>query len=1366
MSALGITTRAITNLASDDNDTKIPMYQPTSHSDSQEEITPTITDTPVMESSEDISVPMYQPTSHSDGQDDTNNAPSSINLFRDQSDIDLWRNQIKEEDRAAGPEVITETDRLLRDMSEDDQIAIQNLVRKERERHSELLRRDPFSEKRGSIARRKAVIEEIKERGDVFANQVFSDDPLLDTQKENRKHAIKYVDNMMERYGITRDEAFLKILESKTAKNHPNSPLVLYALGVSTEEAADRAALEAANINFGSEAVDAARAKTVENLNSPNLATRHFTRRMFNAGVNLRGMNFIAEVDSILNPVTWVLNTPDNFFKMQKNISKRDSYEVTKEEYDELLTVDSVEITKEDYDKIMKERPELRDQLLTEDVIVEGGEVETKYYKAPYKPYLKYDADKKGYYYKSQEFEALPLAGNTAMLILDAWPAGKLLSIGKKKFTLKQETVNKYSKQSVARQNLLAQRLKTQENNKKIADTNWEDRQRLIEEFEERQSILQGRPVVIHTVVDGKKVLDPEKTRIEGKALAEATHNKTIITKVTEHIKLKELDMTLDDLVVPVDETMLPHVVPKNLDALTAVLKKLQNKNPEYFKKADEVMPNGRKKSLIDQMFEYALDGDIEQTDDLINVLADYGMSIDEFVLMTLGNVSEAGTILGKFAQVIGRKKGLMQREAEIDNKVFEAGFKKFWQNWFVRGENIVRGALVTPWATAMRNLSSAGIRATPEVLINVLEEVVYEFYKTTQASAGDFGIAPFKGLYEAGKKLNPLQGNSAWTNSFGDITSTLNAAETKRTMDFLLEHPQLEHLDSTLFGAVGELRKSMGRGQHTNPIANAADIIYTKAEDAVEYLNGPNRLQEFMVRRGVFLAQLRRKLKNEWGLDLEEEILEKGNLDRILMDASVAADNVSTIRPDGARSIHAILEDATYRALEVTYAKQPDFFFFRDIARFITKTGLTAIPGLTFPRFMFNGIELMGRNMAGAGLPILKMLTGNVKSSADVRAVGENLVGLSAIYAMYQVIEQKDENGKYIQPEDHNLLNVGADVTDKDGNVLPASMNIQGNFPLAQIKYTAQAMRASMNGTFELFDPDFSKASEVFLGDAFRSGQATNLLKDIRAMAVQADSQENKRQSSEVFGRLIGQMGSRIFAPIFQITDLQRAAELKPLEYKDNLPPIETETTLADSIKRSFFQRFGTVDEYDLTTRVNVYGQRGTKNQRVGLAMKVFSGVSLVLADSEEGNYLMSLGKRKGIDYTSRLKDPRARLYQNQMTQNLLPLHVPIAMMYEKFDNENYDKKNKTYKSKFSKELSGKLAALNYIDKAMRNVINNTMEASKAQAGTLGKAIINYRNIPKSKRRQALVKWYTYNDSDPDFTNFVHVQTLINFSK
>jgi len=1046
-------------------------------------------------------------------------------------------------------------------------------------------------------------------------------------------------------------------------------------------------------------------------------------------------------------------------------MSKRDWYEVSKEEHDELLDTDSVEITKEEYFK-KKKNPELKEKLLIKETMVQGGEIKTGYFYAPYSADVKYEPEKKGYYYRSQKFEALPLIGNTAMLVLDVLPAATVFKLGKKSFKLKQATKNKYSKQSVAKLNELEVNAKTIQTNKKIADDNWEVRQRYIEEFEERQSAILGRPIVIHTVVDGKKVIDPTKVREQGLAIAEAVHNKNIVTKVKEHVKLTEKDMKLNDLVTPIDEQMLPHVDPDKLNALVAVGLKLKKLNPEYFKKSDEVMPNGKKKTLIDQLFEYTIEGKLEKTDEFINVLADYGMSIDEFVLMTVGNVSEAGKILGKFSQLRGRRKGAMQLEQELDNKVFESGFKNFWNNWFLRGENIMRGALVTPWATAMRNLSSAGIRMPAEALVNVMEDVVFEFYKTVQASNSSFGLAPYKGIYAAGKKLNPLQGNSAWKNSFGDITSTLNAGETKRTVDYMLEHPMLEHLDRTLFGAVGELRKSMGRGQHTNLIANAADFVYTKGEDAVEFLNGPNRLQEFMIRRGVFLGQLRRLLKNEWNLDLEEEMFEKNNFQRILMDASVAADNVTTLKPDGARSIHAILEDATYKALDITYAKQPDFFLFRDVSRFISNTGLTALPGLTFPRFMFNGIELMGKNMMGSTLPVLRAITGKVKSAADVRGVGENLVGWAAIYGMYQLINQKDKDGKYIQPEDYNLINYGGEIEDIDKNIVKTNVDVRGNFPLAQIKYIAQALREVQTGTFELFDPQLRKAQEAFLGNAFRTGRANMFLKDVRDLVIQADSSENKRTASEVFGRAIGQWGSRLFTPTFQLTDLQRVSGIKPLERKDNLPSITTPTTIFDSAKRSFFQRWGSLEEKDYVDKVNVYGQRGTKNQRVGLGTKLWSGISYVQADSEEGNYLLSLGKNKGIDFTSRLRDPTARNYQNQLIKNALPLHVAFAKEVEKIDNENYYKKNKTYKSKYSKKLSGKLAALEYINNSLNKILRTSTDPSKTESGLLASSIINYRNIPKTKRKISLKKWYTYNDKEPDFSNPADVQTLILYSK
>ena len=251
-------------------------------------------------------------------------------------------------------EVITETDRLLRDMSTEDQDKISELTVQARKRHSEFLRKDPYSEKGGSIERRRAVIKEIKKRGDVFASQVFSDDPLLDTQNENRKHAIKYVDNMMERYGITREEAFVKILDSNLAKNNPNSPLVLYAFGVSTDEAANMDAEDAAYLNFGQDAVDTSKSSVVESLNSPNLVTRKLAKEMLDAGYSLAGINFATQADAILNPVTWLANVPDHINKIERNMSKRDWYEVSKEEHDELLDTDSVEITKEEYFKKKK----------------------------------------------------------------------------------------------------------------------------------------------------------------------------------------------------------------------------------------------------------------------------------------------------------------------------------------------------------------------------------------------------------------------------------------------------------------------------------------------------------------------------------------------------------------------------------------------------------------------------------------------------------------------------------------------------------------------------------------------------------------------------------------------------------------------------------------------------------------------------------------------------------------------------------------------------------------------------------------------------------------------------------------------------
>ena len=1229
-------------------------------------------------------------------------------------------------------------ERLIENMSPENQDKIAGIKQTGLDRYDDLLLTEE------NKIKNQKIVDEQKAKGNI--NFLTHEDATIKRVTEDREPAIQYVNHIMSKYDISKEEAFLRILNSPMATQFPDSPIVKYAIGLSIEQTAVEEAEEAADFNFGEDAMDRKETRAVKALSSPNLVTRNIARALYNSGHNFEAINFVTEVDSYFNPLTWAFNTPKNLMSLQENISKRDWYEVTEEEHDELLDTDSVQISKEDYEEARKD-PER-----SNNAVKKNGE----YFYAPYKEHLKYDKEKKGWYYRSQELEGLPLAGNILLTVLDISPMGKLYKVGKKSFKIKQETTNRYSKQALQRVKDTKAKLAIRVNNKKIADENWQDRQRHIEEFEERNSAIAGRPIVIHTVVDGKKVIDPVKIRETGLEIGQIHHDKNLITKVKEHMKLNEADMTLSDLASPIDELTIPTLKAEKLDALVAIGVALRKSDPKFFAKSDEVMSNGRKKTLIDQLFEYTLEEKIERTDDFINVLADYGMNMDEFILVAIGNGSEAGRLMQKIGQIRGRRLGTTTKEARIENKKFEKGFRKFWSDWFLRSENVMRGALVTPLATAMRNASSVGIRMPAETLINVMEEATYAFYQGAKGSDA-FGLAPYKGAYEAGKKLNPLSDNSAWKNSFADVTATVNYFDTARTMKYISDHPELANLDDTLFGAVAELRKAMGRGQHTNPVANAADLALTKAEDTVEFLNGFNKFQEFAVRRGVFLGQMRRLLKNEWGLDLDDQMFNKGNFKRILQDASVAADNTTQLRPDGARSIMAIIEDATYKALDVTYAKQPDFFLFRDVSRFISRTGLTVLPGLTFPRFMFNGLELMAKSTAGSTMPALRMITGNVKSASDVRGVGENMVGWAAIYAMYKLVTAKEEDEGYLgeQPEDVKMMNFGG----------KNPVNIQGNFPLMQFKYTAQALKAVEDGTFSLFDPTLEKATEAFLGDAFRSGNSSMFIKDIRDMLITTENIENKRRANEVFGKAIGQWGSRLFTPAFQLSDAQRVVGLKPLVYKDALSPITKEQTLGSNIKRSFFQRWGSVEEKDYIDRVNIFKERGVENKRIGLGKKLIFGVSFDQGDGEEGNYLRGLGKDQ-YDFSSKLRDTAARNYQDEFIQRVLPLYVSLAQRMEEIDNKQYEKRNNTYKSKYSKTLSGKLAALEFIKSNMETFTNSLTDLSKPQAGILGSAIIDYRNQPKAQRKKGLRMWFTQFDRDPDYRSVSDIQTLMSFGK
>ena len=111
--------------------------------------------------------------------------------------------------------------------------------------------------------------------------------------------------------------------------------------------------------------------------------------------------------------------------------------------------------------------------------------------------------------------------------------------------------------------------------------------------------------------------------------------------------------------------------------------------------------------------------------------------------------------------------------------------------------------------------------------------------------------------------------------------------------------------------------------------------------------LNIPNRWQEFLVRRGAFLGELERLVKREYKIDFID-VLNQGKIRDLLNDAG-------NVRPAGARSFIDLVADSTQKALDVTYAKQPDIPMFRNISSFIVRNGLTVVA--PFPRFMFNSM-------------------------------------------------------------------------------------------------------------------------------------------------------------------------------------------------------------------------------------------------------------------------------------------------------------------------------------------------------------------------------------------------------------------------
>ena len=247
----------------------------------------------------------------------------------------------------------------------------------------------------------------------------------------------------------------------------------------------------------------------------------------------------------------------------------------------------------------------------------------------------------------------------------------------------------------------------------KVAEANDDIAQQLISEFEERTN------KIISDTIDGKKVLNFDLARKAGNETAQKIL-KTQTADQTTTNSLSELAL----LATGSEDLVEPFLKPEKFNSIVALASDLRAKDPEYFNKLG---PDGKKMRIVDLLFEASVKKDMVAPQDLVDMLAKYDLSFEDYVLTVVGSGSKAGEVLQKLSQV--RRIRPADSISDIEEKArreAQSGVRK----GFLRLEGIRRGLLVSKLATASRNLTSAGIRAPLEGLGNVMDTAMYNIGK------------------------------------------------------------------------------------------------------------------------------------------------------------------------------------------------------------------------------------------------------------------------------------------------------------------------------------------------------------------------------------------------------------------------------------------------------------------------------------------------------------------------------------------------------------------------------------------------------------------------------------------------------------
>ena len=868
-----------------------------------------------------------------------------------------------------------------------------------------------------------------------------------------------------------------------------------------------------------------------------------------------------------------------------------------------------------------------------------------------------------------------------------------------------------------------------------IASDNRQVAKEVIESFEDRL----GADISTKDAKGNITGLDFQKARQVGKDKAYEKLIKSESTLLDNLSGFQEVNPM--DVAAGVNKVYSAVLDPDKFNAVVAVASDLKKKFPEAFKTKKLIGQKGNYK-IVDHLFELAVQIDpttgkrVLETDELMDTLAKYGLGYEEYVTTIIGSASEAGRVLGKLS-ALGR--GISKSEAQHLEHARTIQSQGSIRNAIMRIENIRRGMMVSQLATASRNLTSAYIRMPLESLGNVMDTALFNISK------GNYGKAA-SSLIEKQNWIGSTRGTLQMFNP-------LVLKDMKGVTEIILKQPEMGLKFDEMFNQVSEIRRHTGAGR-----GGAFDKIATEIENGVDALNVFNRLQEYSVRRISFVTEMERLLKREWDIDLLDE-LNNGNIRDLIGD-------VSKLKPKGARSFMEITDSSVKKALDVTYAKQPDFFLFKQATDFITRNGLTAI--VPFPRFMFNSIEIMAQYGAGASIPLTRKLMNMYKKASgnklyedtsvlnnefNRKVLTRNMVGLATLAGAYQYREAYgDDEG------DYKLLTFGDE-----------RMDTTPQFPLRQYLWAGEAVRRIKNGTFGDWY-DHREATQTFLGTNVRVGTANVIIEDIISLVGAEDSVTGEDLSKTAFAAL-GNYLSTFVTPLNQVIEIQRATGNRGMDYMDAAedPTLKASDNYFSEFTRPFRARgyntlFNPASEADGPEREFTFSSDKRRSRPL---LKATLGINLFNKDDDHGQFFKELGYTE-FGLSSRSKIPSIRRAENNLIREQLPIVADVMQDLKEMYEIDYDNLVE------AGEDMGDITKVKFTTDLIKTEINKIFSEIKTSVKEGGKALTKqeallydeHRRIPSQIRKTSMTRFRLLEGRKADTSSMDDIRKIIAIAK